>query len=364
MRIIAMRHMIFRSTRVRATLKSVVRTLLVIAGGAIGPQASWRTRTMPYNVTGTGCAHGKIIVIGEHTVVHGLPAIAVPLPNHIVEAATGTADVRMPDASDEECGTFDDQFTCTADAAAWKTAPAAAAAAALRLWGPPHEKVSVHIRSWIPPARGLGASAAATAATVRALAEMHDVPLSDCALYELVQTGEHVAHGRASGVDAVAVTATGPVRFSVGVVQPVVTSMKAVIVVADSGLRGSTRQAVDTVSATLHQDNANNGRLLDKAAEIIEPAIAELSAGRAVALGRRMSDFHGLLKQLGASTPGLDRLAAAAVHAGAYGAKLTGGGLGGCVIALSDIGASASVRRALHAAGARRTWVVPMKERP
>ncbi|WP_280270760.1 mevalonate kinase [Nocardia wallacei] len=325
------------------------------------------TDTAPDRATGTGRAHGKVVLIGEHTVVYGMPAIAIPMSGLSAHATLRPpeADSPPPAPSAHRLGHDDAlevRFTCSVDTIPAGSGAAAATAAALRCWDPHGRPWEVRIRSDIPPARGLGSSAAAAAASVRAVADLCGAALDERSLYRLVQTGEKVTHGRPSGVDAAAVTATGPIRFAAGIARPIPTRVNAGLVVADTGESGSTRQAVDSVRARLQHDHANARRLLTRAAELAEGAAADLADGDASGLGVRLTEFQRLLRELGISTTELDRLIAAALKAGACGAKLTGGGLGGCVLALVEPHRTAAVREALTAAGAHRTWTMPMTQ--
>lgn len=323
------------------------------------------TDTAPDRVLGTGHAHGKVVLLGEHTVVYGTPAIAIPAPGlmvsaelHVPSRPVAAAASSVPGSTPSE--TVETRFVCSAGTFPAGSGAAAATAAALRTWDQHSGNLEVRIRSDIPPARGLGSSAAAAAAAVRAVADRYGIRVDERSLYRLVQVGEKVAHGHASGVDAAAVTARGPIGFAAGIARPLRSAVSAVLVVADSGVAGSTRAAVDAARAVLHNDRANARQMLRRSGRLAEAAEADLRDGDAIALGTRLSEFHGLLRELGVSTSELERLIAAALRAGALGAKLTGGGLGGCLLALTDSHRTETVRRALSAAGAARTWTVPI----
>ncbi|MGW6333071.1 mevalonate kinase [Nocardia rhamnosiphila] len=320
------------------------------------------TRSTRRGASGSGRAHAKAILIGEHTVVYGLPAVAVPLRDLTVEVVVTPTTVTqrpLPEAGSGDI-TFENRFTASAGTETTDDPGPAVVAASLRRWGRRGESVEVRVRSGIPPARGLGSSAATAAATVRAIADLYGTTPDPSSLYELVQIGENVSHGRASGVDAVAVTASGPLRFAAGDIRPITTPADAVLVIADTGTPGRTDRAVATARTTLHRDRTLARRVLARASELTESAVQDLASGRVRALGQSMNEFHSLLCELSVSTPGIDRLTAAARRAGAYGAKLTGGGLGGCVIALTDTDSAAAIGAAMRAAGAQRTWLVDM----
>ncbi|MCX4095781.1 mevalonate kinase [Nocardia sp. alder85J] len=316
--------------------------------------------------TGIGRAHAKAILIGEHTVVYGLPALAFPLPDLAVEAVarlTATTEVsRDPVEWRTHAGEY--RFICGPDSALeqCRSGPMASLLTAMHRWRFETSAVEVRIHSTVPPARGLGFSAACATAVVRALADLLGAPLDDNSLYELVQVGERIAHGNASGVDAAAVVSPTPIRFEAATSRPLHIEHDLTLVIADSGGAGSTEQSVALVRSVLGHSTDSAGRHLTRAAAIIEAAQTSLMTGRLSELGERLTDFQSLLSELGVSTAAIDRIVHAAVEAGAHGAKLTGGGLGGCVLALTEPVCAQQVALAMSAAGASATWTVSTKD--
>ncbi|GAB2662134.1 mevalonate kinase [Nocardia goodfellowii] len=311
-----------------------------------------------------GSAHGKAILLGEHTVVHGTPAIALPVPALTVHASarpgagSGCAhEASPPDQADE----WKYRFQTGNGADRPDFGPRIAAERALSSWGLADEVFDITMRCGIPPGRGLGSSAACAAAAVRALAVLLDQPCDDDLLYESVQRGENAAHGRASGVDARAVLARGPIWFQRGTARPLPFDFDATLVLADTGSAPGTREAVALVGSHFDADARAGERLLSFATSLIEAAAGDLRTGRSEALGAKLSQFQAILDQLGVSTPEIDVVVAAAMSAGALGAKLTGGGLGGCVLALTHPPAAAGVAHAMSEAGARRTWALSLE---
>lgn len=295
-------------------------------------------------------AHAKAILLGEHTVVYGTPAISLPLPEISVTAAAAYRGKSLAAQSVLTRG------------------PAAAVAQACQQWNV-STPIDIVMSCGIPPARGLGSSAACAAAAVRAVAQLSEHPLTADELFELVQVGERVAHGRASGVDARTVVANTMLWFADGKSVPMTCDSDAWLVLADSGTAGSTAEAVGKVRARLEQD-PHAAKIIGRAAELVSEAATDLKSGAVRSLGGRLTEFHGILQDLGVSTPVLDRLVTAALQAGAVGAKLTGGGLGGCVLALVDnVNNPASnprtdpavVGAALQTAGATRIWTTELR---
>lgn len=296
-----------------------------------------------------GSAHAKAILFGEHAVVYGAPAIAVP----IHELA---ADARV-ESVPEGLRIESELFSGDAAAAPECLQPVVTAIhASLRYCGLSEAAIRVQILSAIPHSRGLGSSAAVAAAIARGVTNWAGIQLTTAGLYDIVQQAERVAHGNPSGLDARAVTSDGAIRFDFGAVSPVRIGAPLSFVLADSGVAGSTAEAVGAVRARREQFPETEA-LLEKLASIAEGAIEDLASGDRIAIGTRMSDAHEVLDAIGVSSEVLNGLVAAAGEAGALGAKLTGGGLGGCIIALAHSSEHAErLGSSLRRAGATRTW--------
>ncbi len=308
-----------------------------------------RTADSPRS-TGEGAAHAKAILFGEHAVVYGAPAIAIPI--HELEAEARVESAARGIRIESEL------YSGEAAAAPECMQPVVTAIeASLAQIGAPTSGVRVQILSAIPHSRGLGSSAAVAAAVARAIADWAGRSLGAGALFEVVQQAERVAHGNPSGLDARAVTAEGTIRFDFGVVSPVHTGQSLSFVLADSGIAGSTAEAVGAVRSRRETDADVTEGLLSRLARIAETSVDSIASGDREAIGALMNEAHTLLDQIGVSSPTLNSLVDAAVAAGAYGAKLTGGGLGGCIIALADSPDHAeALGSALRRAGALRTW--------
>jgi mevalonate kinase len=301
-------------------------------------------------VLGTGHTRAKFILLGEHSVVYGRPAIALPLP-----ALSMTATLRSAPGPVRVSSSYYSGFL--ADAPASLAGPTAAIHAAATAFGMPLEGIEVHIDSAIPAERGLGSSAASAGAIVHAFADATGRRLTDDEHVELVQVAERIAHGTPSGLDAVATNSRVPILFRGGDAQTLSMALGATFVIADSGVRGRTRIAVADVRRLREATPAFVDARLDRLGSLVEGAVVDLAEDRAVDLGLKMSRAHAILGELSVSSRGLDGLVTAATDAGALGAKLTGGGQGGCVVALAQNPEDgAVVARALEAAGAVRTW--------
>jgi len=298
----------------------------------------------------SGSATAKTILFGEHSVVYGRPAIAMPISSIPVTAtarqATGPATLRSA------------LYHGRLDAAPERLQPTVAAVtAALDAVGRPRDAVAVDVRSEIPAERGLGSSAAVAAAIVTAVTSLFGRELTADERHELIQIAERAAHGRPSGLDARSVVARGPVWFEDGATATLAVGGPLSFVLADSGVAGRTREAVAGVRALREADPARVDRVIDRLGGLSSTARDALGAADADLVGTAMTEAHALLGELGVGAPALDHLVTAARTGGALGAKLTGGGRGGCVVALARGAAHADELAAhLRAAGAPSAW--------
>ncbi|MEY8567138.1 mevalonate kinase [Corynebacteriaceae bacterium 7-707] len=303
---------------------------------------------------GHGRTVAKVILLGEHSVVYGHPAVAVPLHDLRMTATVQPADV--PTApSTLRCLDWHGRLE---DAPARLASVVEAVEVATGFAGRPDTGLQVTTRADFPAERGLGSSAAAAGAVVRAVLDAYDVDASPRQLFDLTQEAERVAHGHPSGLDALTTASPVPVYFRDGEGTALETDLTAWIVIADSGVPGSTRETVGDVRRRHRTSPEEVGALLDRLGEIAEGATGDLRTGDVDALGAKMDRAHSLLAELGVSDGRLDALTTAARDAGAVGAKLTGGGRGGCVIALARTGDDAArIADSLTDAGAVGTWI-------
>lgn len=310
---------------------------------------------------GVGRAHAKAILLGEHAVVYGAAALAVPIPQL---TATASAGFSPAGGSEGELS-----FTMTGSASRALVTQASdglrelTAAFKDRVGVSGELHLDVILDGAVPTGRGLGSSAANSRAIVLALAELFGRELSDGAVFDLVQTAENMAHGRASGVDAMAVGASAPLLFQAGRARELSIGCDGLFIVADSGAAGSTKEAVELLRAGFERRAGAREKFLERASQLTARAEQALAEGRAEDVGAQLTDYHDLLREAGLSTERIEAMVAAALAAGSLGAKITGGGLGGCVIALTRPDQASQVTRRLHEAGAVHTWVVPLRRR-
>lgn len=225
------------------------------------------------------------------------------------------------------------------------------------------EGMTVRVSGEIPPARGLGSSAAVAASIASAVASAHEVTLTSDEHFDIVQSVERIAHGTPSGLDARATVASGPIWFEAGQAKPLRSQRTPRMLVADTGVKGHTSEAVAHVRNLRQADEGRIDLLLNDIAVLTERAGTALERGQMSELGDLLTSNHRLLAELGVSHPKLDRLVAVALAAGALGAKMTGGGRGGCMIALAgDEDSERHIEAALREAGATSVWNVSKRD--
>lgn len=294
-------------------------------------------------------ASGKVILFGEHAVVYGRPAIAVPV-------ATVRATAVVEPAS---CGSG--LTLVAADLGRsfrLSTAPAdEALAAAVRLLldhlsaSPPDAVLTVH--STIPIASGLGSGAAVSTAVMRALASFLDQTLTPAEIGDLVFEIEKIHHGTPSGIDNTVIAYEQPVYFVRGHPPARLTvGAPFTLLIADTGIPTSTKRVVARVRQAWQHEPARYEALFDQIGHIAEEARRAIETGQVDTLGPLMDENHELLIEVGVSSAKLDQLVGAARAAGALGAKLSGAGWGGNTIALVEEGTADEVSEALRDAGA------------
>ncbi|XQS64155.1 mevalonate kinase [Gardnerella sp. KA01001] len=338
------------------------------------------------NHKGYGETCAKVILFGEHSVVYGHSAIALPLKNLRMRAVVTNCNESLVPVSCKSLASASRESLASASRESLASTTnldshitlscldftgklseiptrfnsiRTAIRASLEFAGWSGENLHIFTESDFPAERGLGSSAAAAGAIIRAILDYYGVSASDDEIFKLTQTAECVAHGRSSGLDATATAASWPVRFSRGCFDRMEINMRAWLVLADSGCKGMTRETVEALRSRLESNPVEVGAQLNKLGEIAAVAEDDLAFGRIENMGKQMTFAHRILADLGVSTAKLDTLVDAACKHGALGAKLTGGGGGGCVIALADSeDAAKRVSEAFKNAGACDTWIV------
>jgi mevalonate kinase len=304
----------------------------------------------------TRSAPAKIILFGEHAVVHGQPAIAIPFT-----ALKATAEA-TPGAPGSGLIIHANDL-----GSVWRVEPSIqrpdnallfAAQLTLEKLNVPPPDLNIAINSTIPIASGLGSGTAVTTALIRVLSAALNAPLDSDELNSLVYKVEELHHGTPSGIDNTVIVKGAPVYFVRS--QPSETfniGQPFTLVVADSGISASTRETVGLVGRLYDADPPRYGAIFKWIGAMVREARGAIEKGDLQAIGDVMNRNHELLDMLTVSSPPLEALTQAARAAGSHGAKLSGGGRGGNVIALVDPEIADTVSQAMRKAGAVRSWV-------
>ena len=297
-------------------------------------------------------APGKIILFGEHAVVYDQPAIAVPVSaiaatayvHADVLAPTGQVTIDAPDIGMDspvsELPEGDPIRTVVENLQAFfqlEHIPAC----------------TVRVTSTIPIAAGLGSGAAISIAIIRALSKSIGMEIQDEDVSALAYEVEKIYHGTPSGIDNTVITYRKPVYYVKN--QPLETikiRKPFKILIADTGTRSLTATTVGDVRAGWEEDKTRYETNFKAIGSIVRTARQAIEKGHSERLGPLMIENHELLCELNVSSPELNKLVNASMDAGALGAKLSGGGRGGNMIALVNDECEKEVSEALVDAGA------------
>ena len=301
---------------------------------ASGEIKDWKARELLEEMTADtpardgASAAGKIILLGEHGVVYGRRALALPIPDAVSVQVT-----RAEELTHELPASFIDRVL---------------------------DELGIHERDWrievdskLPIGKGLGSSAAIAVAMVRAFDRELDLGLDDERVNAIAFASEQLIHGTPSGVDNTLSTYARPMlfrndetlqfdAFDIETPPP--------LVIAWGDETGQTGEQVADVRRRYDRAPEHFNALFDEMDALAGEGAKLLRAGNYEELGNLMNLCHGLLNAIGVSTPELERMVALARAAGAAGAKLTGAGGGGAIVALCP-GRVDEVRLALCRAG-------------
>lgn len=307
-------------------------------------------------------APGKIILFGEHAVVYHRPAIAVPLTG-VKAKVTALADPLAP-AGQVKIDAPDIHLQTTLEKLPEDDPIAIVIRGVLETLGIRSlPAVTLRITSSIPASAGLGSSAAVAAALARAASTFVGHPLSDEQVSQIAFLAEQRLHGNPSGIDNSVVAHARPVYFIRGrAIEFLHLAEPFSLVIADTGVPSSTMDMVGALRERWQADPERHEAWFDRIAEIVDRARGILENGGCAELGPLMGANHDLLRTLGVSCAELDLLVEQALRAGALGAKLSGAGGGGNMIALVPAGDEERIAARLHESGAvwtRSTVVSP-----
>ena len=302
-------------------------------------------------------APGKIILFGEHAVVYGKPAVAIPVTEVKAKAIvmpapgepTGSIQIQAPEIE------IDSPIKdLPLDHAIRKSV--SLTLKELGIEHPPAFKLRV--TSTIPLAAGLGSGAAVAVSIIQAVAGFMGRPLPDEKINQIAFEVEKIHHGTPSGIDNTVVTYAMPVYFVKGhPLERLQVHTPFTIVIGNTGVVTPTAVAVADVRSAWQKDPNRYYEIFDACGQIAAAGRTALENGDIASLGELMDQNQTWLERMGVSSPELEQLIHAAKHAGALGAKLSGGGRGGNMIALVEEGQAQAVADALATAGASSTII-------
>lgn len=295
-------------------------------------------------------SHSKLILFGEHAVVYGKPAIAIPFPLKVKSIIEESFENII-----FESELYNGPIDCMPVKMQGITE---CIKKTLNYLNQPYRGLCIRIQSSIPLGRGLGSSAAVAIAIVRSLFSFFRRELSQEELFSFVQIAETYAHGNPSGIDMTVESSESTIWFQKGKeTVPLKLGGPLYIVVADTGRIGDTHRAVANVRKKYLIEPEKVQRSLDYIEKVTEEAKGALLKGDMHLLGELLDKNQKELMMLGVSDDGLNGLIKAARNKGALGAKLTGGGLGGCMIALvSSMEDAKNISNELMRCGANKSW--------
>ena len=274
-------------------------------------------------------APGKIILFGEHAVVYGKPAIAIPVSSMRASAwsepGEGKLTINAIDLNEKiSLENKTSQFSVLAQTLLAKTKQS-------------EPNLTINLTSKLPQGSGMGSSAATSTAVCKALSNYLGVDLEKNQISELVFNAEKVVHGNPSGIDNTVVAYESPVYFIKGNEPMTFDSGRTFhLVIGDTGIESSTKETVGNVRAMWKKEpNLMNG-YFNEIENITKGGKMAIEEGNVEMVGELMNDNHELLNKIGVGHPELEKLVELSLKSGAIGAKLTGGGGGGNMVALAN----------------------------
>ena len=304
-------------------------------------------------IPASACA--KTILLGEHAVVYDQPAVALPVSILRVKAIIepgiglkpGTVLLKIPGLA------LDTNLISLP-----KVHPVAIAIqATLESLGISEQpSFRLYLSNNFPLGAGLGGSAAIAVAIARGLSAFLGHPLEQSEVNTVAYLAEQSAHGKPSGIDNTVVSLEQPIYFQRGgkpeILRP---GANFPFLIADTGVSKHTQDVVGDL-AQKRAENNEIQKIMASIGKVSEEGRKAFIRGNLSRLGFLMDEDQSLLETLAVSSPELENLIKAAHTADALGAKLTGGGQGGCILALIEADKREAIEQALLNAGAKQTF--------
>jgi len=294
-------------------------------------------------------APAKIILLGEHWVVHGSKAVAAAVG--LYARAWGQEAEQGIIVSSKNMGVIEDLTSCRRFCNLWEAARHIAASVSHRPW-----PARIYIESDIPIGAGMGSSAAVAVAFSACYAVLGGIKPSVDLVLNAAYEAEKVVHGNPSGIDNTVSAIGGFVLYRRGEAPTRLSNVGlrgTKLLIIDTGIPRSTKVAVNLFSTRLRALKGLGESLLSLMNRVVDEAIAALQRNDASKLGLLLDLSHGLLNAMGISHEALEIAIHIARQGGAYGAKLTGAGMGGTAIALVPPEKAGSISDMLRERGFR-----------
>tara|TARA_B100000029_G_scaffold516607_1_gene631654 strand:- start:224 stop:1159 length:936 start_codon:yes stop_codon:yes gene_type:complete len=276
-------------------------------------------------------ACGKSILLGEHAVVYGQPAIAIPMEDirayaWIEENNQRGIEIDALDLNEKIVIEKENrhQFAIVINELIQKTQS---------------EKLNftVKLTSDIPQSVGMGSSAATSAAVCRCVAEYLGIELTAEEESEIVFRAEEIVHGTPSGIDNNVIVYEKPILFVKGEAPKILHSKRDLyIIIGESGVESSTMEMVKNIREMVNEKPKEFENKFDRIGKLVKEAEQNIQNGNIDEIGMLMNKNQKILREMQLSHPELDNIIEITRRAGALGAKLTGKGGGGNVVAISD----------------------------
>jgi len=276
---------------------------------------------------GKGYGYGKVILFNEHFVVYGIPAIASAIDKKTVAEVKrcNNGEFIIHDEREETPGYKKEKMEQQKESIK----------RIKRAMGI-DECIEIRLGGSLRAASGVGASAASCAAIARAIADEFGMKFTDEEINNFAYEGEKAYHGNPSGIDNTCATFGGLVWYEKGKGMELLHIEKPVeIVMGDTGVVANTKKAVEGVRERRNKYRERYDKIFEEAKRIVYEARDALLSMNMERVGELMNKNHELLQEIEVSSPLLDKLVKIARDEGAYGAKMTGGGLGGYMVALT-----------------------------
>lgn len=309
------------------------------------------------NKTSLGSAPGKIILFGEHAVVYNQPAIAIPVLD-----IRAQAEISPTDEAVVQIHSNDIQLNTSFDAMDKQDPIRKVIELILIKLSIRQPKFNLLIKSDIPVAAGLGSGAAVSVAVVKAICKFygHTIPLTS--INEIAYEVEKIHHGTPSGIDNTTITYETPIFYQKN--HPVEFLMPKgtySFVIANTGIQIKTKDIVDAVRQRFEYEPQRYQAIFDDIGQLCFSAKQKFCEADYHGIGELMNENQSLLKNMGVSSQILEEFVGFARDAGALGAKLSGAGVGGNMIALVTDESKKKVREALIKAGATHTLITTLE---